>query len=346
MLSMKKIPFIFISLILFTSCFTLPVEETVPPPPFLHTPGSAAFRTVEVRRGTVRRFIDMTANYVPAQEEALSFAIGGEYISAVYVDIGDIVEAGDILAELDRTVYQDELERLARDEEWTRLNLAQLDDRYELRLEEALVTGVQADEAAYYDERSGLTMQLETIRLRKEYLEFEDERRVLRAGLSGMVMSAIAWSEGMQSVADRNIFTIADQSMSVFMVRGPDTVHMEMGAVYDITIQWEPYSAVVVDAEAMGIARAREGETYLMLVGEEPAVLSSRTFATVHLTLDAVEDVLFVPFTAVRKANARIFVYVLENGIRTIRDVEIGLEGNLVTEIVSGLQEGELIIQE
>jgi macrolide-specific efflux system membrane fusion protein len=62
--------------------------------------------------------------------------------------------------------------------------------------------------------------------------------------------------------------------------------------------------------------------------------------------LEEAEDVLYVPFNTVKKANNRVFVYVLEDGVRMIRDIEIGLEGNMLTEIVSGLFEGEIVIQE
>jgi macrolide-specific efflux system membrane fusion protein len=79
---------------------------------------------------------------------------------------------------------------------------------------------------------------------------------------------------------------------------------------------------------------------------EEPQTLTARTFAQVRLILEEVNDVLYVPFNTVKKANAREFVYVLTDGVRTIRDVEIGLEGNALTEIVSGLEEGEEVIQD
>jgi macrolide-specific efflux system membrane fusion protein len=304
------------------------------------------YRTVEVRRGDVIRYVNITANYVPAQEESLAFEIGDEYIHAVYVDIGDNVQAGDIVAELDRTYFQNELERLAREESWTRLSLSQLETRHEMRLAEAMANDSQVDESAYIDERASLLTQLETHRIRREYLMFEDERRILRAGLNGMVMTALAFSEGMTSTANRNIITIADQSNSVFMVRGPDSVHLEMGKHYDMSINWEPYTGEIVDAESLGISRTREDEKYLMLVGDEPEILSARTFATVRLVLEEARDVLYVPFSVVKKANNRVFVYVINDGVRQIRDIEIGLEGNTTTQIISGLLEGEEVVQE
>jgi macrolide-specific efflux system membrane fusion protein len=333
--------------LLFTaSCFVLPAEEPVLPPPVLYTVASANFRTIEVRRGDVVRYVDLTAYYLPAKEETYSFGIGDELIFAVYADLGDMVQAGDVLAELDRTFFQNELEKLEREEAWVRLNLAQLEERHNLRLSETDISGGQVDETNYLNQRNGFLTQLETMRIRREYLLHEDERRILRAGLSGTVTTALAFQEGMHSVADRIIFTIADQEQSVFVVRGPDTANMQVGQEYDLTIQWEPYLAVVADAADLDIYRSNPDETYLVLVGDEPLELGTRVFATVRLILHESTDVLFVPHTAVKKANARVFVYVMEDGVRSIRDVVIGLEGNQVTEIISGLEEGEDILQE
>jgi hypothetical protein len=202
------------------------------------------------------------------------------------------------------------------------------------------------DEASFLDERAALQSQLEALRIRKEFLQVESERRVLRAGLSGTVTVATPFTEGMQSIANRHIITIADQSHSVFMVRGPDIHYLEQGELYDMSVNWEPYTAQMIDPDEFNISRASDEERYLLLVGDEPEAVSARTFATVHLTLDEVKDVLFVPTRAVKHANARTFVYVLADGVRTIRDVELGLHGNNTIEIISGLEEGEEIFQE
>jgi hypothetical protein len=39
-------------------------------------------------------------------------------------------------------------------------------------------------------------------------------------------------------------------------------------------------------------------------------------------------------------------VYVLENGLRTAREIGIGLVGNTVSEVLWGLDEGDLVVHE
>jgi macrolide-specific efflux system membrane fusion protein len=306
----------------------------------------ATYQTVEVTRGDVPLYRELSASYVAAREETVSFDIGDEYITSVNVDAGDTVEEGDVIAELDRRYYLDELEKIARDETWVNMELAQLDERHALALEQTALTGELVDETAYLNERSDLLARLEEFSIRKEYLELENERRILRSSLNGMVTYIMAFREGDMSAADKAVATIADQSNSVFMVRGQETENMSAGSHYPLTVDGVIYDSMVVSAEELGVVRANTEELYLVITEEEQPVVTSRTYARVTLTLDEAGNVLRLPNKVVKKANARVFVYVLENGIRVIKDIEIGLEGNNLTEITGGLNEGDAVIQD
>lgn len=342
---MKKMVFIPLTgMLLLSACFALPVEEPVLPPPIIQSFESATYKTVAVARGDVQRYRDLNASYVAAREEALSFTVGDVYIKSIYVEVGDVVQKGDVVAELDREYYVKELANAEQDETWALLKLKQLDERHALDLKEAAVTGEAIDEAAYLDERESLQTQLETIRIRMEYLRFEDERRLLRAGMDGTVTYAMSFREGDTSTADQRVITVTDQSQSVFMVRGSEIEFLHIGEQHELIVNWESFTAEVVDPEILGIARVNSDEAYLMIVDEEQPSFTARTYATLHLILDESKDVLYVPYAAVKKANARSFVYVLVDGVRTIRDIEIGLDGNSLTEVTGGLTEGETVI--
>jgi hypothetical protein len=66
--------------------------------------------------------------------------------------------------------------------------------------------------------------------------------------------------------------------------------------------------------------------------------------AQISLILDRREDVIVLPRNLVRNYMGRRYVLVLEDGLKKERDVEIGLETPTETEIMKGLEEGELII--
>ncbi|MEV5414079.1 HlyD family efflux transporter periplasmic adaptor subunit [Thermopolyspora sp. NPDC052614] len=66
---------------------------------------------------------------------------------------------------------------------------------------------------------------------------------------------------------------------------------------------------------------------------------------TVQVVVDQAEDVLAVPTSAVTTAGGQSTVTVLENGVETPRRVEIGVKGDTLTEIKSGLNEGDQVVR-
>ncbi|MDD2217902.1 MAG: efflux RND transporter periplasmic adaptor subunit [Eubacteriales bacterium] len=65
---------------------------------------------------------------------------------------------------------------------------------------------------------------------------------------------------------------------------------------------------------------------------------------TVEIIAEKKGNVLRVPEAAVFEKEQKNYVYVIEGGKATLREIMIGLEGEHFTEIVSGLTKGDLVI--
>jgi RND family efflux transporter MFP subunit len=66
--------------------------------------------------------------------------------------------------------------------------------------------------------------------------------------------------------------------------------------------------------------------------------------ANVTIMMDAREDVLTVPNAAIRREGGRRVVYVAENGQFTPKAVEMGLRDASYTEILSGVEAGDIVL--
>ena len=77
---------------------------------------------------------------------------------------------------------------------------------------------------------------------------------------------------------------------------------------------------------------------------ELPPDVSMGDSATVRLILDRAEDVIVIPRNLIRNYLGGQFVYILANGIKEERNVEVGIQTATEAEIVKGLEEGETII--
>ena len=69
------------------------------------------------------------------------------------------------------------------------------------------------------------------------------------------------------------------------------------------------------------------------------------TTGTLYFTMEQREQVLSVPLKAVHEADGAYFVYVLgADNMREVKWIEVGLMGNDLVEVTSGLAEGEKVI--
>ena len=79
--------------------------------------------------------------------------------------------------------------------------------------------------------------------------------------------------------------------------------------------------------------------------GDDSVSFESGDTGNITFILDSRMQVLTLPQQAVHGADGSWYVYVVnENGGRDIKWVEVGLQGNNMAEIVSGLEEGEKVI--
>ena len=352
MKSIEKYFFISCILILavavLTGCFAFPIEDPVTPLPIAPVQDARPLRTATVARGDVVRSISPLAFYVSAREERVSFGANGFRILNIYVTAGDYVQEGDVIATLYKPRVQGDLRAALRLEEWLRLDLSHLNTRHSHALSEARRTGIPFDDVLFGLERTRLEGELALLLAEIEYLNYENEQRYLRSPMDGNIVQVMTFTEGMLSSA-ATVAVIVDASYSVFEVRSYEaTTHMEVGDFFTLNVLGVPYNTVVVDPEELGIHRgtARGHEAYLMFVDEAPIFITPPS-ATLTIVLEVAHDVLYIPVRAVNNAAERTFVFVLnELGVRSIRDVEIGLIGGAYAQIISGLREGELVVNE
>ena len=68
--------------------------------------------------------------------------------------------------------------------------------------------------------------------------------------------------------------------------------------------------------------------------------------ARIRLNTDEAEDVLLIPIEAVNTARDRDYVYIIEGGIIQERTIEIGISSGLMIEVRSGLEAGDIVIND
>ena len=330
------------ALVLMTGCFALPAEEPPLPPPAIYVPVVRPMRTTMVTEGDAVRFVTPLVTIIPTHRETLHFNVGWQRILDVYVSAGDVVQAGDVIAEVERPYLLTQLENAIWEEEGLLLELSQLAQRQALTVRQGIALGTTADISGYTQERERLNGQLYVVRMRLDFLRQEVEDMVVRAPFDGTIIWAMEFSGVMWSQVGQHIATIAEPGQYIFRLTGSDAAHVEVGEAYDIVITFDSFPAVAIDPETLGV-EVDNNTAHFAIVGESP-VVTPATLATVRIIHEAAYGVLVVPNPAVNFVGDRIFVQVLEDGVIVLRDVEVGVVGNSVTEVISGLEYGDVIV--
>ncbi len=344
----------------FSACSLLPEEETFAHAPTVREYEGANYKTALCKVGDVVRSERLSLSYVPLQSKELSFSLTGLSYGDFFVQAGDDVKKGDILAELDMGDLKSKIDSLEDQKESLELSLQQNEEKRDLALkrsavrtqglsEEDIASARQAVMDQYDAAAESLNDRLYILNLRiEDYQKNMDERR-LTAPFDGTVTYTYTAKVGETSQKGQVMIRMSDARMLLF--RGETSLwdEIDYDAVYTITVNSQDYEAKAVTEAELNIpetahTEGKRGYVYFTLT-ESSLSFSDNTAGWLELVLDHRENVLNVPNAAVTEINGvSVVYYLMDSGVRSFREVDIGLVGNIVTEIKSGVEEGEEVI--
>ena len=188
---------------------------------------------------------------------------------------------------------------------------------------------------------------VELAKLSLENLQRELEESRLTADMAGHVVYLdYNVREGDYINAYQPLVRIADPNKLQLQISGAKSSDFKPGMEADVIINKKSYQGTVVMTPAdMPHDTPEELRDVVHIdVPDLPEGVKMGDHAQISLILDRREDVIVLPRNLVRNYMGRRYVLVLEDGLKKERDVEIGLETPTETEIMKGLEEGELII--
>jgi RND family efflux transporter MFP subunit len=292
----------------------------------------------------------MPARQFATREVSIFFPVAGIEIEGIYITAGSRVEAGDIIARLYQSGLAEEIEALERSEARIRLQLRHNAELHEYSLHTAEVTGTPVDDTRYFYARQALQAELRLVQAALETLRVQEEYWVVRSPMAGTVVHVMHFTEGDVSTQARALATVADQTLTIYRASHLLAAEVVVGEVYALsfTQEGETYTHRVeaIDPERMGITVTQGAfpEAFFVAVGGDVAEMNPGITGRIVDTLGEARNVLVVPQNALMQRGGRYFVFVMENGVRRIRYVEVGLVSHDLAEIKSGLTLGERVV--
>src|SRR5688572_4982353 len=354
----RRILVLFVALVLILTACGVPVGQTAneaTPTPF-PTPVRPTFT---VQRGDITVEARLNGRVVPLALETVFFQIPGQ-VREVYANVNDVVKEGQLLGEL---AEAQEL-RAQVDETRRTIRRAQIDlEIAQLTLEQFKTQGRSANEIKIQE----LQVELAQMNLDEvlQSLGIDPESPVLDE-LDAQVAQARAFAPADGTIiAAVNVGRNVTPTTPAFVLGDPDELEVvanidaskgdtevrEMCEGMPVTVTLDANSDVKLTGtirqlpSPYGTGTSDEGVIHVVL-DSPPSASTYQTGdnVTVNVLLASKEGVLWLPPDAIRSAGGRTFVIInSESGPERV-DVEIGLQTRDMVEIVSSLEEGQVVV--
>lgn len=274
------------------------------------------------------------------------------------------VKAGEVLVELDPTELELQIKQISNDiaaaerrleigtSSKFELEAAQndLERKRELR-EKNMISQLEVDSAERRIrqieqkmelERAGLDENIAKLQNTKAQSEYRLSRMKIVSPIDGSI-SVVNAGTGDLIVRGSPIARLTSMERYVeAKISEENFAGVELGQF--ATVRFLQYGGMLYDAKVVKILPEADPQTQRFIVhlevNIEPEKLIPGITGEASIVLDERENALVIPRSAVVGQK----VFVVENGVVKVRDIELGYTSLNLVEVLSGLEEGELVI--
>lgn len=356
----KLLALLLISLMFLTGCKN-EVEEVIP---VLKAPVSGKMETAVVSRGDIFELTTYDAKVYPDLQVIYPTLDGS--IKEVTVNLGQKVNEGDVLVYLDSKSISDNVNQLEDtiadtmtnnkfnnlqqelDMQILELNIMQKIERNASEIE---IAQAQAEleklEISIQQNRAKQEYDLRKLQTSLDEAKEKLENTVIKAPTSGQVVYVSSFDSGAWVSKDNPIVIITDDSslhiQSEYMERN---VFIDASDVY-AAINGKNYEIEYVPLESDQIVKMKDNgvaiESRYTIIGATDNIASG-DYACICIKNKVKENVLNIPKNALYTDSEGSFVYrMTDTGVFSRCNIETGMKTDIQVEIISGLEEGDVI---
>ncbi len=326
--------------------------------PELLEPRGVALDVAPVSRGSIQRTVIYEGVVLPGVRE-LAFASSGR-VTELLVCPGSRVKAGDVIARLDvartadalaaaesRLAYAEENEAILEREQEIRIELSKL-DLQDLKNSGAGSTRVRLAELRIEEQENSLgetraLWALDKAEQERAIGELRSavERSLLVAPCDGTVVTCTA-SEGSYAIENAAVIRLAEDAVLYLSVAEVSAAELNAAEEVYATVAGQRVE-VRRRPEGGKLYAERDGTSAFEITDAHGVKPESGQAVVLFAIYDRQEDVLLVPSSALHKEAGVSFVYKIVDGAQVRQTVQTGVANDAEVQILSGLEEGELV---
>ncbi|WP_308638716.1 efflux RND transporter periplasmic adaptor subunit [Paenibacillus silvisoli] len=333
-LFVKEAAAVMVAAALLSGCSLLPQKQVVLQPPLIE-PAAEKVDAIEVKKGSIERSFSGAAVVTSSKTVPLFYKESGR-LKELHVQLGDKIEAGKVVAELDLGDLD------------LRVKLQQLSlERVRIEYNRARQSGV-----------TGTELRMKEIDLEREELLLGNmnqqyEAAKLKAPISGVVTYVDTKSPGDGLNGYTPVVSVSDPKQ-IYLVYTADDPKLISGVQremkVDITINNTKFEGKVLqspsDAPLTMNKEIDERNTRLLYVqlNKPDESIELGQSAQIKIVLEKKDDVVVIPRSGLRTYLGRTYVQSLDGDRRKEIDVQPGIMTATDVEIVKGLEPGMKVI--
>ena len=333
-------------------------------------PTSAARTNVtvsQVKTQTIEETATYTGELKAAESTSVSVKVSG-VVEAVYCEIGDYVNAGDILLQIDRTDYLTQynqantayLSVLSQskaliDSAQIEYNNAKINcDNQKVLYDNGAISKIAYDSAVTRFENAKINLNSA-----KEQSGLNSARAALDAAENSLGYTTVyAPISGYISTKNTNVGQMASPGVEIFSIKNTSTVNAQLNVAESVIPKVSVGAKAIVnvksiDSSVEGVVtiasptkNPQTGMYNVSIAIENPEdVLKDGMFADITLTISDAVDALIIPSDAIlENENGQKYVFVADDGVAVKKEIVVGIITEEYTEILKGIQEGDKVI--
>ncbi|RYY30685.1 MAG: efflux RND transporter periplasmic adaptor subunit [Sphingobacteriaceae bacterium] len=274
-----------------------------------------------------------TGSLAPFKETKVLSTVGGT-IQQLRFNLGDHVQAGQVLAVMDTRLMQLDLQKAES-------NAARL--RRDLQTYTELQQGQAATQEKVNDVRQTYLDAANQVSQTKKQIA----DAAVKAPISGIVASKPV-EQGVFAGGGTEIASIVNLSQAKVQLKLTETEVYQVQQGQSVKITTDVYPGQVFNGKISFISpQADETHNYSVEINatnNERALLRSGTFVYADFTRKTKQNILLIPREALTESIKDASVYVVENNVVHQKPIKTGMEMGGMIQVINGLKAGEVVV--
>lgn len=286
-----------------------------------------------VSRGNISAYYSNTATLEAEQEATVVSKVRG-IIEELYVEEGDFVQAGQVIAKIEDEQYQIEADRAKADLD----RLYNEFQRNQELFERELIATEAFQNSQYEYESQKATYDLAALNL---------EHTSVRSPISGVISHRFVKAGNMIGT-DQQMYLVTDFTplQAILHIPEHEMAKIRKDQRAELRVDALPNETFVGYVERISPVVDSETGTFkvTIYVDETKNILRPGMFGRVKIVYDTRENTRMIPKSAVISEDLAESVYVIKDSLAFKKEIQTGYTNGSNVEIINGLEDGEMVV--